>query len=193
MDPIKGSYDPAGEFRGAANAGRRHGADRWLEALSRAALLALGIGVAPGVFAADQGIVGTWRLVSYEDRPASGEPVFPFGTHPGGQLIYDAGGNMSIQIMKQPHPGVASGDEERVTPQEKEALFDAYVAYYGRYTVNAAKGVVVHHVEGDMYDVYIGRDEERPFELAGDRLILTPRWMQGGQEWTGIRIFERVR
>ncbi len=43
---------------------------------------------------APQGLVGSWRLVSYEDRPAAGPPVFPYGTEPKGFLVYDATGHM---------------------------------------------------------------------------------------------------
>src|ERR1041385_8392439 len=78
-------------------------------------------------------LVGTWRLVSYEDKPPSGPSVFPYGKDPKGVLIYDGTGHMAIQIMKQPHPKIASGDEENATPEEKQALFDAYVAYFGTY------------------------------------------------------------
>lgn len=138
-------------------------------------------------------LVGSWRLVSYEDKPAKGPSVFPYGTEPKGFLVYDTAGHMAIQIMKQPHPRVASGDEERVTPQEKEALFDAYIAYFGTYRVDEATGSVIHHVEGDLYDVYIGRDEPRPFELSGDRLVLKPVWSLNGQGWTGLRVFDRVK
>ena len=141
----------------------------------------------------EPGIVGTWRLVSYEDKPPSGPSLYPFGEDVKGQLMYDASGRMSIQIMKVPHPKVASGDDSRVTAEEKLALYDAYVAYFGRYTVDADRGVVIHHVEGDLADVYIGSDEERPFVLRGDTLILAPHWKVDGQEWHGIRVFERVR
>ena len=71
-------------------------------------------------------VVGTWRLVSYEDRPAQGPMRLPYGTNPKGLLMYDATGHMSIQIMKQPRHTVASGDDEQVTNEEKIALFDAY-------------------------------------------------------------------
>jgi hypothetical protein len=98
-------------------------------------------------------------------------------------LIYDATRHMSIQVMKVPHPKVASGDDEKVTPEETAALFDAYTAYFGTYTVDAARGVVIHHVEGDLADVFIGRDEEWPYELAGDRLLLKPRWESEGKRW----------
>lgn len=88
---------------------------------------------------------------------------------------------------------IASGDEEKVTPAEKTALYDAYAAYFGTYTVDAKRGVVIHHVEGDLYDVFIGTDQERPFEISGDRLTLRPKWTGDGKQWTGLRVFERVK
>jgi hypothetical protein len=161
-------------------------------------LVGLGLGVLASVAAAQgpataSGIVGTWRLVSYEDRPDQGPTLFPYGASPKGMLIYDATGHMAIQVMKVPHPKVASGDEEKVTAEEKVALFDAYVAYFGTYRVDAARGVVIHRADGDFSDTYIGRDEERPFELTGDRLVLKSRWKADGKGWLGTRVFERVK
>lgn len=149
--------------------------------------------IAVAAWCEEPGFVGTWRLVSYEDKPPTGPSLYPFGKDVKGQLMYDASGRMSIQIMKMPHPKVASGDDSRVTPDEKQALYDAYVAYFGTYTVDPDRGVVVHHVEGDLADVYIGKDEERPFVLRGDTLILAPHWTVDGQQWHGIRVFERAR
>src|SRR5262245_35002386 len=99
------------------------------------------------------GIVGTWRLVSYEDR-ADGQPVRrPYGDEPRGLLTYDAAGHMAIQVMKVPHPKIASGTDENITPEEKIALFDAYTAYFGTYSVDAARGVIVYRPEADIADV----------------------------------------
>jgi hypothetical protein len=138
-------------------------------------------------------LIGTWKLMSYEDRSAGTPPEYPYGINPVGLLIYDETGHMAIQIMKTPPPKVASGDEYKVTPQEKRALIDGYVAYFGTYTVDWKKRVVTVISQGDLYSVYIGRREERPFELDGDRLTLTPRWEQGGKSVQGIRAFERVK
>lgn len=138
-------------------------------------------------------IVGTWKVVTYEDR-TEGQPVrYPYGEKPRGQLMYDATGHMSIQLMKVPHPKIASGDEEKVTPAEKSALYEAYAAYFGTYTVDAKRGLVIHHVEGDLYDVFIGTDQERPFEITADKLILRPKWTVDGKQWTGLRVFQRVK
>lgn len=151
------------------------------------------LSLAPLLASAQDSIVGTWRLISVEDRPEQGSPQYPYGERPRGLLIYDATGHMAIQWMKVPHPQVASGDEDKVTPAEKIALFDAYVAYFGTYTVDVKRGVVIHHVEADLFDVYVGADQERAFVLDGDRLTLTPQWTIDGRKWTGIRVFQRVK
>jgi virginiamycin B lyase len=137
------------------------------------------------------GLVGTWKLLRYEDRGPDGAKELPFGEHPVGRLIYGADGTMSIQIMKVPHPKVASGDAEKVTPAEKQALFDAYEAHFGRYRVDDTKHVVVHEVEGDLADVYIGQGQERPYVLEGDTLKLVPVWTRDGKQWEGVREFVR--
>ena len=136
-----------------------------------------------------------WNMEAhaFEDRYADGVVKYQYGKTPTGLLIYDSTGHMSIQIMKLPHPKVASGDEDVVTEKEKLALFDAYEAYFGTYQVDWAKHVVTHNVEGDLWDVYIGTPQERPFELNGDHLKLTPHWEVNGQKVQGIRTFERVR
>jgi hypothetical protein len=35
-----------------------------------------------------------------------------------------------------------------------QAVFDGYVAYWGTYTVDAAAGVVIHHVQSDISNGY---------------------------------------
>jgi hypothetical protein len=138
-------------------------------------------------------LVGTWKLISYEDRPAGAPIEYPYGVKPTGLLIYDSSGHMAIQIMKTPPQKVASGNEYHLTPQEKIALVDGYVAYFGTYTVDWTKHVVTVTAQGDLYSVYIGAREERPFVLEGNRLTLVPRWEQDGKSIQGIRVFERVK
>lgn len=137
-------------------------------------------------------LAGTWRLIAYEDR-AEGQPLRkPYGDAPKGLLMLDAAGNMSIQIMRVPHPKVASGSDEKVTNEEKIALFDAYTAYWGTYRVDVARSVVVYKIEGDIADVFIGTEETRPFLFSGNRLVLAPEWTMDGVTWKGVRVFERV-
>ena len=139
------------------------------------------------------GLVGTWRFESYEDRNPAGATVRPYGAAPAGLLIYDATGHMAVQIMKTPPPDVASDDWERFTVPEKVALYDGYVAYFGRFEVDTARGVVIHLPEADLSRLYIGRREERHFDLVADRLVLTETWTQSGVAWSGTRVLRRMR
>ena len=138
-------------------------------------------------------LVGSWKLVSYENRDVSGKLVYPYGKSPAGLLIYDAAGHMAIQIMKTPPPDVASNDWDLFTVKEKVALYDGYIAYFGRYEVDSRRKVVVHLPEADLSRLYIGSREERHYQLAGDRLILTEMWAQSGNTWSGTRVFRRIK
>jgi hypothetical protein len=92
---------------------------------------------------------------------------------------------MAVQLMKTPPPDVASDDWDRFTVQEKVALYDGYVAYFGRYEVDLARKVVTHLPEGDLSRLYIGKREERHYELTGDDLVLSETWTQSGKLWRG--------
>jgi hypothetical protein len=106
-------------------------------------------------------LVGTWTLVSFEERRSHGETIYPMGPRPRGILIYDQAGTMSVQLMRDPSLRPLSADPR-----------DSYYAYFGRYDVRAQEAAVVHHVEGSMRPGEIGVDYTRSVRLRGDRLIL---------------------
>ena len=95
--------------------------------------------------------------------------------------------------METPPPDVASDDWDQFTVQEKVALFDGYTAYFGRYEVDETRHLVTHLAEADLSRLYIGRREERHYQLEGDRLILSETWTQSGKKWSGVRLFQRCK
>ena len=99
--------------------------------------------------------------------------------------------------LKRPDDSRVDGvtdDWDKFTVEEKVALFDGYVAYFGRYEYDAARSVVTHLPEADLSRLYIGRREERHVDaLDSDRLVLSEQWTQGGQRWSGVRVFRRLR
>jgi hypothetical protein len=129
-------------------------------------------------------LVGSSQLISYEDKDENNNLIFPYGKTPAGLFIYDATGHMSVQIMRTPPPSVATDDWDLFTVQEKVALFDGYVSYFGRYEVDDKRHVVIHLPEADLSRLYIGRREERHYELEGDRLTLSATWTQSGKKWS---------
>jgi hypothetical protein len=132
-------------------------------------------------------IVGTWRVITFETHNADGTVIKEFGDKPLGYFIYDATGHLAIQVMENP----AKNDPPKA------------FAYFGTYTVDAARGIVIHHVEGAVGDPkvreYVGKDERRPFRFEGDHLIIDVRrgnkagfTLRDGVEYT-VREMVRVR
>ncbi len=142
------------------------------------------------------GIVGTWRLVKFEDVE-DGNVIRRFGEKPNGLFVYTDDGHVIIQIANPANPacitpakhalhGVKS---DRLLPschaEQFETLLDGTVAYWGTYTVDMVGGVITHNVIADAANGYAGTAQPRPFRLTGDQLIL-------GDGKTSIRVLERV-
>jgi hypothetical protein len=127
----------------------------------------------PAVAAGEPGLIGTWRLVRFEDRSKDGKVDKPYGEHPLGYFVYDTTGHLSVQIMRNPPLApFASGDEDKATDVEMVQAYGAYVAYFGTYRVDKAKHVLHHQVEGALNTTYTNTDQLRPYRLSGDTLII---------------------
>lgn len=143
-----------------------------------------------------QELVGTWRLISFEDVE-DGKVIHRFGDKPIGLFVYTADGHVIIHIANPANPaclapGKKSGAGKKddialpaCTPEQAQALLDGTVAYWGTYSVEIKAGVVTHHVLSDLANGYAGTAQPRPFRLDGDRLVIGD-----GKTWT--RVLERV-
>lgn len=110
-------------------------------------------------------LVGTWKLMTWEDRPSPDKPwTHMYGEHPFGLFIYTADGHVAIQVMRNGPPDP--------TLVQRPGLNDTFHAYYGTFTVDEAKHIVVHHVEASESASMVNTDQPREFELKGDQLIL---------------------
>ena len=138
-------------------------------------------------------LLGTWRLVSFEARDLKGQLQDPLGKHVFGQLVYDAGGNMSAHVMSNDRPLFAANDPGRGTDAEVRAAFDGHASYFGSYTIDPATQTVTHHVQGSSYPNWIGNDQIRRFKFDGSRLLLsTPPLVSGGESLEYVLTWERI-
>ncbi len=136
-------------------------------------------------------LVGTWKVVRYENYDPQGNLTRPYGEHPAGYFVYDPTGHLSVQIMTTPATKpFASGDDLKGTDAELRANHNNYVAYFGTYRVDEEKHVVTHVVEGSLMPSYTGTDQPRPFRLDGDVLIIEKKYPDGGRYF---RELHRVR
>ena len=115
-------------------------------------------------------VVGMWRLVSIVQ---DGGQAPNRGARPTGLIVYDASGQMSVQIM--PDRIRAKFAATDPTPEEAKEALRGYTAYFGTYTVDERAGTVTHHRQGSVNPGDVGGDLVRRFEFApGDRIVLTP-------------------
>jgi hypothetical protein len=150
----------------------------------------------PSADTAARALVGTWRLVAFESRDSAGALVRPLGPRPQGRLSYDERGRMSAHLMNPDRPRLAGGDRALGTDADVRAAFIGYLAYYGRYSADPARGIVTHHVEGASFPNWVGVDQLRYYrlsrEVGRDRLtIVTPPMPVSGRQVTTTLVWER--
>ena len=143
-------------------------------------------------------LAGVWRLVSVETIRPNIEVIYPFyGKHPEGLLIYDRSGWMSVQIVSDPKPVVPnSGSREGLlaaTPAEKASAFEGYYAYFGTWTVDPSGSTVTHHLRQSLYPGERGEDFVRQLSIDGDRLTLTAKVHEMGENHQRRLVWERIQ
>jgi hypothetical protein len=137
--------------------------------------------------------VGTWRLVSFEARAASGEIRYPLGQQVVGQLFYDVRGNMSAHVIGVDRPAFVSNDPGSGTDAEVRAAFEGHVSYFGTYTVDSSARTVTHHVRGASYPNWMGHDQIRYYRIDGSHLVLsTPPILDRGESLEYTLTWERI-
>jgi hypothetical protein len=142
----------------------------------------------PAVAVGEPDLIGTWRLVRFENRSKDGKIDKPFGEHPLGYFVYDQTGHLSIHIMHNPPlPPLASGNKDTATDAEKVQGYGAYLGYFGTYRVDKAKHVLHHQVEGALDTTYTNTDQLRPYRLSDDVLIIAADKPDGSGYYRELR------
>jgi hypothetical protein len=137
-------------------------------------------------------LIGTWRLVSWENRSSvDGQISYPLGKEATGYLMYNEDGYMFVGIMGPNRLRFAADDLLSATIEEEAQAEETYVSYCGRYKFLG--DTVVHHVELSLFPNWVGGDQERLIELSGNRLTLSTRpILLRGIQQTAHLIWERV-
>jgi lipocalin-like protein len=121
-------------------------------------------------------LVGSWRLLSREDRTSSGERrIDPaLGEDPHALLVYDRGGNFAAQFMKRVRTPEQPEASRPDAPNNSRAV-NGYDAYFGTYTVNDATATVTQTLVGALSPENVGLVVTRSIRVAGDELIIQLR------------------
>jgi hypothetical protein len=103
-------------------------------------------------------LVGTWILTSAEDL-IDGKWVHRYGQNPKGYFSFGKDGHVSVQFMKFPR-------EDESSPSE------SYLAYFGTYTVDHAKGEITIHIEGSLHPKLVGTTQIRAYRIQNNILFI---------------------
>jgi hypothetical protein len=143
------------------------------------------------------GLVGTWRLESRRDITADGKTQIEpsLGEHPLAMLIYDAQGNVAVQLMKRDR-SVASDSSpsaQNSGGSNSSSGTGSYDAYFGTYVVDPKSSTVTHHVDAALSPGDVGRTFTRHIELKGDLLTLSFKTTVGnGQNVTRVLVWRKA-
>jgi hypothetical protein len=146
-----------------------------------------------------QELIGAWRLVSIQILGPNGPMADPFyNADPGGMLVYDASGWMSVQIVGQPRPAMDAA-ASRPTPTDtaeaarlKAAVLDTYYAYYGTWEFDEATSTVTHHIKSSLIPGESGKSYSQSVTLDGQDLIFTTRHEKAGGATVQKKLWRRI-
>ena len=139
--------------------------------------------------------VGTWQLVDCcaltED---GGRLPSPLGAKVLGQIMYDAAGNMSAQLMAADRPRFSSKSPEETPAAEFKDAFLSFTSYWGTYRIDHAAGTVTHTVIGANAPSWPGSEQLRYFALDGRRLTLKTPPIRGrdGRKLVQVLVWEKL-
>jgi hypothetical protein len=108
-------------------------------------------------------LVGTWDLVQWDVFDPNGGPPRK-GAYDVGRLNYDAAGQMSAHLMSSANRSSAPPS----TNAERAAAYRRYLGYFGPFTVDESRGIVVHHVIGSSNPSWPGSEQVRYYDLSAD-------------------------
>ena len=113
-------------------------------------------------------LIGSWRMDAWTRTSVrTGKTTDALGPFPIGYIAYHADGRMMATVFRR-HRLEPKG--EAWSEVEKAELFDDMLSYVASYTLEDDR--VVHHIEGAWNPNWAG-DVSRPFQLEGDRLIIS--------------------
>jgi len=118
-------------------------------------------------------LIGTWELLTREDRTPAGEPrIDPsLGPDPVALLVYDRSGNFAAQFMKRERGPAPAADAARSGPNNSRAR-GGYDAYFGGYTVDDRLGTVSQRLVGALSPENVGQTFTRAMSVDDDVLTI---------------------
>lgn len=136
-------------------------------------------------------LIGTWRLVSYQERMEDGSVQNPYGEKPQGIAIFEPGGYLSLQIMKIPRVSYPAG-YARASAEQLKTVQEAYLAYYGTWAVDEGHSAIIENIRGSNQPHLNNQITTQRFDFSGKQLSLRTVFENGGDQRSIEFVWEKI-
>jgi Lipocalin-like domain len=118
-------------------------------------------------------LVGTWRLIEFADLDSvTGLWKYPYGKNPRGYFTYTKSNIVNLNISSETPLQISEDSTKNYSINLYDFIWHNAIGYFGTYSIDYKKSIVIHHVKGGSNPYYIDTDQRRPFTLKGDSLII---------------------
>jgi hypothetical protein len=127
-------------------------------------------------------IIGTWGLVSTEERLTDGStrPYQEVGPNGRGYLMYTADGHMCAAGMNPDRP--TWEDVNKPTAAEKLRAMEGFFGYCGPYEIDTTNHTRYHYPQAALDPNFVGTKQKRPYRFDGDMMIFSDKDTTPGVE-----------
>ena len=120
-------------------------------------------------------LAGTWKLMNYWGTDQAGKVYYPMGDSVIGQMQLDTSGRFTIQIMDAGRSMLSYSDPYYAPDNQIRIAFLGYTGYYGTYSVDNSKRLLILQVKGASLPNWIGTQQIRGLRWKGDSLSLSQK------------------
>jgi hypothetical protein len=120
-------------------------------------------------------LVGSWTLLSWEQKKGDGTKLERYGASPKGIAFFDDGDRYIITVMRSDRTKYTSNALWQGTPDENKETADGTITYFGTYSISEADSSIAIHIEGSSFPNWNGTNQKRFVAIAGEQLTLTVR------------------
>lgn len=137
-------------------------------------------------------LVGTYELVSWENRHESGAIAYPLGPDAKGVISYSPDGFVFVHIMANNRSNHSTGDPFGREISEIRDSATTHISYCGTYEIK--ENEVKHYVTVSSFPNWAPSEQRRNWELRNDHLLLSAQGLQvGKEEVTAYLIWRRAK
>jgi hypothetical protein len=140
-------------------------------------------------------LIGSWKLVSYVEKPVDGSSSFyPMSEDPMGIIMYTPDGYMSAQLMHPDRKNFASGDWFDGTDAEYKQEASSYIAYSDPFHVDEEKQTLTHSMFVSLFSNWTRQTQPREVKIEDNLLHLSSASpiMSGGKKVMSYLTWKRA-